>query len=65
MRAAVWCYMPPMAEQHQLTGDFTAPFTMLRLLTPLKMTYKAAQERAEPYNRIVGELPEVRRGTHR
>jgi len=42
---------------------FTAPFTVLRLLTPLKITYEAAKKRAEPYNRIVGELPEMRKHT--
>ena len=40
---------------------FTAPFVVLRLLTPLKMSYEGAKKRAEPYNKIVGELPEMRR----
>lgn len=55
-----WCYMPPLAEQHERMEAFTAPFTVLRLLTPLKMTYEAAKKRAEPYDKIVGELPEMR-----
>jgi len=42
---------------------FTAPFTVLRLLTPLKISYEAAKKRAEPYDKIVGELPEIRRDT--
>ncbi len=42
---------------------FTAPFTVPRLLTPLKMSYEAAKKRAEPYTKIVGELPEMRRDT--
>ena len=42
---------------------FTAPFTVLRLLTPLKMSYEAAKKRAEPYNKIVAELPDMRRDT--
>ena len=58
-----WSYMPPLAEQHQRMGSFTAPFTVLRLLTPLTMTYEAAKKRAEPYTKIVGELPEMRRET--
>ena len=58
-----WSDMPSLAEQHQRLERFTAPFTVLRLLTPLKMTYDAAKARAEPYNKIVGELPEVRRDT--
>ena len=58
-----WSYMPPLAEQHKLMGRFTATFTVLRLLTPLKMPYDAAKKRAEPYTKIVGELPEMRRET--
>jgi hypothetical protein len=42
---------------------FTAPFTLLRLLTPLKISYEVAKKRAESYNKIVGELPEMRRDT--
>ena len=41
----------------------TAAFTVLRLLTPLKMSYEVAKKRAEPYTKIVGELPEMRRDT--
>jgi len=55
-----WSYMPSLADQHQRMQTFTAPFTVLRLLTPLKMTYEAAKKRAEPYTKIVGELPEMR-----
>jgi uncharacterized protein YecE (DUF72 family) len=58
-----WSYMPPLAEQHKLMETFTAQFMVLRLLTPLKMSYEAAKKRAEPYTKIVGELPEMRRDT--
>jgi hypothetical protein len=58
-----WSYMPSLADQHQRMEQFTAPFTVLRLLTPLKISYEAAKKRAEPYNKIVGELPEMRRDT--
>jgi len=44
-------------------GSSTAPCTVLRLLTPLKMSYEAAKKRAEPYTKIVGELLEMRRDT--
>ena len=37
--------------------------SVLRLLTPLKMSYDAAKKRAEPYNKIVEELPQMRRET--
>ena len=59
-----WSYMPSLHEQHQRMEErFTAPFTVLRLLTPLKMSYEAAKKRAEPYTKIVEELPEMRRDT--
>ncbi|HKP00079.1 MAG TPA: DUF72 domain-containing protein, partial [Nitrospiraceae bacterium] len=58
-----WSYMPPLLEQHQRLGTFTAPFTVLRLLTPLNMSYEAAKKRAAPYTKIVGELPDMRRET--
>jgi len=58
-----WSYMPPLVEQHRRMEGFTAPFTVLRLLTPLKMTYEAAKKRAEPYTKIVRELPDMRRDT--
>ena len=58
-----WSYMPSLAEQHKRMETFTAPFTVLRLLTPLKMSYEAAKKRAEPYTKIVGELPDMRRET--
>lgn len=45
-------------------GDlFTVPFTVLRLLTPLKMSYEAVKKRAEPYTKIVENLPDMRRDT--
>jgi len=34
---------------------------VLKLLTPLKMSYEAAKKRAEPYTKIIEELPETRR----
>lgn len=59
-----WSYMPPLREQHHRMEDcFTAPFTVLRLLTPLRMSYEAAKKRAEPYTKVVEELPEMRRDT--
>ncbi len=58
-----WSYMPSVAEQHKRMETFTAPFTVLRLLTPLKISYEQAKKRAEPYDKLVGELPEMRRDT--
>ena len=59
-----WSYMPSLQDQHQRMEErFTAPFTVLRLLTPLEMSYEAAKKQAEPYTKIVEELPEMRRDT--
>lgn len=59
-----WSYMPPLLQQHkQMEERFTAPFTVIRLLTPLNMSHEAAIKRAAPYNKIVGELPQMRQDT--
>lgn len=58
-----WTFMPALVEQHKRMECFTAPFTVLRLLTPLKMSYEQAKKRAGAYDKIVGELPEMRRDT--
>lgn len=58
-----WSCMSTLVEQHTRMDSFTAPFTVLRLLTPLKMSYQTAKKRAEPYTKIVEELPEMRRDT--
>ena len=58
-----WSYMPPLMEQHTRLHGFTAVFTVLRLLTPLKLSYAAAKKQAEPYTKIVEELPQMRQET--
>ena len=40
---------------------FTAPFTVLRLLTPRDTKYHDAVKAYEPYDKIVKPLPEMRR----
>ena len=55
-----WSYMPSLSDQHQRMQPFMAPFTVPRLLTLLKMSYEVTKKRAEPYNKTVGELPEMR-----
>ena len=59
-----WSYMPPLLHQHNRMEEcFTAPFTVIRLLTPLNMPYEVAKRRAAPYNKIVGVLPQMRKET--
>jgi hypothetical protein len=56
--------MSPLAHEHRkLSNTFTTPFVILRLLTPLSMSYEAAVKQAEPYNRIIQELPDMRADT--
>lgn len=47
-----WSSMPALADQHTRLGSFTVPFTVLRLLTPLKMSHEAAKKRASPTGRL-------------
>jgi uncharacterized protein YecE (DUF72 family) len=56
-----WSSMPPLTDQHSRMQGFTAMFTVLRLLTPLGMSYAAAKKRAAPYTKIVEALPQMRR----
>ncbi len=59
-----WSYMPPLLQQHKnMEEHFTSPFTVIRLLTPLNMSYEAAKKRATPYNKIVEVLPQMRKET--
>ena len=69
-RAAVRILIAPDSFEYEHPGEcvtnshlVTAPFTVLPLLTPRKMSYEAAKQRAEPYPKIVEELPEMRRDT--
>ncbi|OAI48610.1 hypothetical protein AYO43_03585 [Nitrospira sp. SCGC AG-212-E16] len=41
-------------------GNSAAVFIVLRLPTLLKMSYEPAKKRAEPYTKIVEELPQTR-----
>jgi uncharacterized protein YecE (DUF72 family) len=56
-----WTAMPPLTEQHTALGRrFTAAFAMVRLLTPLGLSYEKAVERATPYDKLVQPLPRMR-----
>jgi len=59
-----WTHMPRLSEQHSLMDmTFTAPFVLLRLLTPRGVTYEDAVKRYKPYSAIVQPLPEMREDT--
>ena len=53
--------MPSLTQQHRRMQGFTAVFTVLRLLTPLGMSFAAAKKLAEPCTKIVEELSGMRR----
>lgn len=59
-----WTSMPALADQHRRLGHaFTAPFVLIRLLTPLGMRYEDAVRTAAPYTRLVRPLPRMRAET--
>jgi uncharacterized protein YecE (DUF72 family) len=54
--------MPPPEHQHgKLREAFTAPFMIMRLLTPLDKKYHDAVRAYEPYDKLVRPLPDMRR----
>lgn len=56
--------MPPLIDQMKALaagGGLNAGFYVARILTPLGLSYADAVKRGEPYDCIVGELPEMRR----
>jgi uncharacterized protein YecE (DUF72 family) len=58
--------MPTMEQQHdKLAGEFTAPFTVLRLLTPRDKKYHDAVKAYHPYDKLVRPLPEMRESAAR
>ncbi len=59
-----WTHMPGLWEQHGLMDEtLTAPFVVLRLLTPRGVRYEDAVRRYKPYRDIVQSLPEMRENT--
>jgi uncharacterized protein YecE (DUF72 family) len=61
-----WTAMPSLAEQHRLLGSaFTAPFVLLRLLTPRGVAYEDAVRRYKPYDQIKAPILEMREDTVR
>ena len=59
-----WTAMPPLSDQHRaMDNTFTAPFVVVRLLTPLGLAYEKAVVRYRPYDRIVQVQPRMRQDT--
>jgi len=59
-----WSYMPSLREQMMRAagaGGLTAPFLVMRLLTPLGRNYSEAVEMFAPYNEIKARNEEMRR----
>ena len=53
-------YRPSRNNTYGCKG-FPAVFTVLRLLTLLKLSYDAVEKPAEPYTKLVEGLPRMRR----
>ncbi|MEK7294731.1 MAG: DUF72 domain-containing protein [Nitrospirota bacterium] len=56
-----WTSMPALAAQHAAFGHrFSAPFALMRLLTPLGTTHADAVKRYAPYSKLVQPQPRMR-----
>lgn len=56
-----WTFMPALAAQHAALGRrFSAPFTLMRLLTPLGTAHADAVKRYAPYTKLVQPQPRMR-----
>jgi uncharacterized protein YecE (DUF72 family) len=56
-----WTLMPALAAQHAALGRrFSAPFTLMRLLTPLGTTHAEAVARFAPYAKLALPQPRMR-----
>ena len=56
-----WSWMPPLPEQLTRDASFTAPYFVIRLLTPPQVAYQDAVEAFFPYQRIMKPLPGIRK----
>ena len=55
-----WTRMPPIGEQIELPGAFTAPFAVARVLLRPGRTHNDAVDAFAPYDRVQDENPELR-----
>jgi uncharacterized protein YecE (DUF72 family) len=60
-----WTRMPPIGEQLDIPGAFSAPFTVSRVLLRPGRTYSEAVDAFAPYDRIREENPRLRRDVAR
>ena len=58
-----WCFMPGLASNTSAWRISPRRLPSCDCWTPLGMTYEEAKKRAAPYDKIVGELPEMRAET--
>ena len=55
-----WTRMPPVGEQIEIPGAFSAPFTVARILLRPGRTYSDAVDAFAPYDRIHDQNPDLR-----
>jgi uncharacterized protein YecE (DUF72 family) len=60
-----WTRMPPVGEQGELPGAFSAPFTVARILLRPGRTYNEAVDAFAPYDRVQDPNLELRRDVAR
>jgi uncharacterized protein YecE (DUF72 family) len=60
-----WTRMPPIGEQLEIPGAFSAPFTIARVLLRPGRSYSEAVDAFTPYDRIQDPNPQLRRDVAR
>jgi uncharacterized protein YecE (DUF72 family) len=60
-----WTRMPPVGEQLEIPGAFSAPFTVARILLRPGRTYNEAVDAFAPYDRVQDPNPALRRDVAR
>lgn len=60
-----WTRMPPVGEQLEIPGAFSAPFTVARILLRPGRTYNEAVDAFAPYDRIQDPNPKLRQDVAR
>ena len=55
-----WSRMPPVSEQLEMPGSFTADFATARFLLKPGRGYEQAVEKFQPYSEVKEEYPEAR-----
>ena len=56
-----WTWLPDLRRQWDQAGGFSGGLGVMRLLTPLRMTYEETYAKYHPFDRLHDELPQMYR----